>query len=231
MYSFNYQNRRAWVKKIALEILPGKKVLDVGAGSGQYRDFFSHCIYMTQDFGQEPATIGKYTPLDFVSDIIAIPAESESFDVILCTEVIEHVPDPILAVKEMARLLKPGGKIYLTAPLGSSLHQEPFHFYGGYTPYWYQKFLPASGIEIISIEKNMGFFSFLSQESQRSSALMAPWRLKGKTNLLSGSVVTLLWLVMLPFTRLLLPLFAKFLDDLRLENETTVGYHVIGQKK
>src|SRR5690348_7241307 len=138
IYDFNYYNRDQWVVSWAARIPKGSRVLDVGAGTGKYRSLFLNCDYRTQDFGQEHDTVGKYTSLDYVSDIAAIPVPDGSFDVVLCTEVLEHVAEPIRAVKELARILKPGGTLLLTAPLGSFLHQEPFHYYGGYTPHWYR---------------------------------------------------------------------------------------------
>src|SRR5262245_31626356 len=136
-FGYNTHLRRAWVRKQAEKIPSGARILDVGAGIGQYRGLFAHCRYEAPDFGQEPGTVGSYTAMDYVSYICAIPVEDGSFDVVLCTEVLEHVPDPGRAVLEMARILRPGGTLLLTAPLGSILHQEPYHYYGGYTPHWY----------------------------------------------------------------------------------------------
>src|SRR5205085_8026424 len=90
VWGFNIFNRREWVAAQAKKLPAGSRVLDVGAGPGQYRELFEHCEYKTQDFGQEPGTIGRYTKLDYESDITAIPVDSASFDAILCTEVIEH---------------------------------------------------------------------------------------------------------------------------------------------
>ncbi len=85
--------------------------------------------------------------MDYVSDITDIPVHDESFDVIICTEVLEHVPEPIKTVQEFSRIIRPGGQLFITAPLGCGLHQVPYIFYGGYTPYWYEKFLPEYGFE------------------------------------------------------------------------------------
>src|SRR5262245_38292614 len=124
-FVFNQLNRDRWVAAQAALMSPGLRVLDVGAGTGRYRSLFSHCDYWAHDFGQEPSTIGKYTALDYESDITSLPVQDGSFDVVLCSEVLEHVPEPIQAVKELARILKPDGKLLLTAPLGAFLHQEP----------------------------------------------------------------------------------------------------------
>jgi ubiquinone/menaquinone biosynthesis C-methylase UbiE len=190
IYAFNQYERDRWVAAQAAKVAPSSRVLDVGAGSCPYRNLFAHCEYKTHDFAQlQPdQLLGRqgYGAIDYISDILSIPVPDASFDVILCTEVLEHVPEPIRAVQEFARILKPGGKLLLTAPLGSGLHQEPYHFYGGYTPHWYHKFLKEAGFESITIEPNGGFFKHYGQESLRFVTLLAPWRGGGSD--LSGSL-------------------------------------------
>jgi SAM-dependent methyltransferase len=117
-----------------------------------------------------------YGQLDYMRDICAIPVADASFDLILCREVLEHVPEPIRAVKEFARIVKPEGKLLLAAPLGSGLHQEPYHFYGGYMPHWYLRFLHEAGFDDIQIEPNSGFYRLYGQESMRCALLLRPWR-------------------------------------------------------
>jgi hypothetical protein len=69
----------------------------------------------------------------------------------------------------MARLVKPGGRLFLTAPLGSGLHQLPFHFYGGYTPEWYRHFAANFALQVVEITPNGGYFKLLAQECARFS--------------------------------------------------------------
>jgi 2-polyprenyl-3-methyl-5-hydroxy-6-metoxy-1,4-benzoquinol methylase len=228
-WSFNTERRRDWVARHAASIPAGSRVLDVGAGIGQYRELFRHCEYRAHDFGLEPATGGQYTPLDYRSDITAIPVPDASFDAVLCTEVLEHVPEPIAALKEMVRILRPGGSLLISAPLGSHLHQEPYHFYGGYTPHWYSRFLPAAGCEIASIESNLGFFSFFAQETQRFSEYLRP-RHTRRLGLARCAFLTSVWIASLPAAHLL-PLLGSILDRWDLERIATVGYHVAAVKQ
>jgi SAM-dependent methyltransferase len=183
IYSFNQTERDLWVAEQAAAVPAGSRVLDVGAGSCRYRDLFHHCEYQTQDFARlPPAELGiglAYGRIDYVSDILAIPVLDGSFDVVLCTEVLEHVPEPILAVREFARILRPGGRLLLTTPLGSGLHQEPYHFYGGYTPYWFDKHLREAGFSQLTIQANGGFFKHYGQESQRLACFSTRVGLKG----------------------------------------------------
>lgn len=228
VYGFNYYNRDRWVEKMAASVPSGAFVLDVGAGPGKYRELFAHCTYKTQDFGQEPGTIGRYTKLDYECDITAIPVLDASFDVVLCTEVLEHIPEPFAAVSEMARILRPGGLLVLTAPLGSFLHQEPFHFYGGYTPQWYRTFLSRAGLSIRSIERNQGFFSLMGQEVSRACELL---RLRNTGHLKPHARLgtTLVWLASVPLAWIVPPV-ANWLDTLGLEEMATIGYHVCAQR-
>jgi len=228
-WAFNTECRREWVARQAASLPAGSRVLDVGAGIGQYRRFFSHCDYRAHDFGLEPATAGQYTALDYQSDITAIPVPDGSFDAVLCTEVLEHVPEPIAAVKELARILRPGGSLLISAPLGSHLHQEPYHFYGGYTPHWYSRFLPEAGCDVRAIESNAGFFSFFGQEAQRFSEYLRP-RHTRRLGVRRSLAATSVWIVMLPASHLL-PLVGRTLDRWDLERIATVGYHVVAVKR
>jgi SAM-dependent methyltransferase len=228
-WSFNTERRREWVARQAAMVPEGAHVLDVGAGVGQYRQLFAHCDYRAHDFGLEAGTQGQYTNLDYRSDITALPVPDAAFDVVLCTEVLEHVPEPIAALAEIVRILRPGGSLLLSAPLGSHLHQEPYHFYGGYTPYWYARFLPAAGCDITSVESNCGFFSFFGQEALRFSHYLRP-RHTRQLGFPRRMFLTGVWIAALPACQLL-PMLGSLLDRWDLERIATVGYHVVAVKR
>jgi SAM-dependent methyltransferase len=99
---------------------------------------------------------GAFGRIDYRCDIASAPVADGEFDAILCTEALEHVREAIKVVQEMARIVKPGGRLILTAPLGSGIHQEPYHYYGGYTSYWYQDFLAAAGFSQIKASRRGG---------------------------------------------------------------------------
>ena len=221
---FNARSRDEWVEGRAKSVKPGSRVLDVGAGTAPYRKLFRYCKYETQDFSQYEGYMGpegQYGDIDYVSDITSIPVPNASFDVILCTEVLEHVPRPIEALQEMVRITRPGGRLFLTAPLGSGLHQEPYHFYGGYTDHWYRKFLTEFDCDIISIEPNHGFFAHLAQECARFSWTFD--RLKVEHGGYEEE-----------FSRLMgdiLPRYFYELDAKIPMKEFTVGFHVEAKRK
>jgi len=149
--------RDRWVEAQAARLKAGSRVLDAGAGATKYRPFFKHCRYETQDFCQYQGPLVKYSqPIDYICEITEIPLPDACLDAILCTEVLEHVVDPMAVLAEFSRLLKPGGKLLLTCPTVSYLHMEPYHFYGGFTRYWYEHWLPRRGFIVESITPQGG---------------------------------------------------------------------------
>jgi ubiquinone/menaquinone biosynthesis C-methylase UbiE len=223
--NFNALTRNKWVAEKAKEIPKGSSVIDVGAGECAYKHLFQHCDYKAQDFCQYSGTTEgtqqegwEYGLIDYVSDIDNIPVPDKSFDVALCTEVLEHVPKPIEALKEIGRMLKTGGILYLSAPLGSGLHQQPFHFYGGYTPHFYNKFLVEFGFEIIEIKPIGGLFKHVGQELHRVGRVLIDRKSRRFT--FFHKFIFMNWL----------PRYLAKLENDILIDEFTVGYLIKARK-
>jgi SAM-dependent methyltransferase len=174
--TLNEQTRTAWVIKALQQLSPGDRLLDAGAGEQQYRKYCAHLNYVSQDFAKynpcnSPVGLQvdnwNYGHLDIICDITAIPERDESFDAILCTEVLEHVPNPILAITEFARLLRTGGTLIVTAPFCSLTHFAPYHFVTGFNRYFYDRHLVDQGLELIELTPNGSYFEYLAQELRR----------------------------------------------------------------
>lgn len=231
--SFNQHGRDRWMRQAIKGILPGSRVLDLAAGTCPYREMLKHCEYKAQDFKQlsdiQNRGCQAYGTIDYICDVTAVPVPDRSFDVVICTEALEHVPDPMDVVREISRLLRPGGKVILTAPLGSGLHQEPFHFYGGFTPHWYRRVLALHGFEDCVIEGNGGTYKHIGQEVLRFVRMTAPWRLPAPlpVKILWAPI----WLAIAPLLGGAMPFICHVLDRYDREQAFTVGYHVIAVKR
>ena len=220
IFAFNETARDRWVEATAKRVPSGSRVLDVGAGSCKYRRLFAHCDYKAHDRTRYDGPERKSAELDFISDIERIPIGDSSFDWIICTEVLEHVPWPDLARREFTRILRPGGGVILTAPLGSGIHMAPYHFYGGFTPYWYEHLRPANGFRIDELSSNGGFFKHYAQESQRFLSLIAPRSLFLRLTTRPLKVLLGVWV------RLAVLLVCWVLDPLDRDRHFIVDYFV-----
>lgn len=229
-YVFNFNQEvidEFIIETVRKDIKSGSRILDVGAGTVRYKKYFSDCTYLTQDFKsyQDPKGEFKYGEIDYISDVAIIPVEDYSFDAVICTEVLEHIPRPDLAIREFSRILKSGGRLYITAPLGSGIHQRPHHYYGGFSPYWYNTYLGKYGFDEIDIKPKKRFFSLYAQETRR-----AYWYLT-KSKKISHKLL-------LPFmftAKIFLPLIFFHLDKDNLDEadpatEFTIGYMVRATK-
>jgi len=227
----NGSAREIWLENALKKIPPGSKILDAGAGECQYKRFCPHLEYVSQDFAQydgkgnsEGLQMDNWDnlKLDIVSDIVSIPVPDNSFDAIMCIEVFEHIPEPAKAVKEFSRILKPGGKLILTAPFCSLNHFAPYYFANGYSKYWYEKILPEYGFSIKETEFNGNFFEYLAQEIRRVAKVQSTYT---KLNLTKNILFRLSKLH-----------FLRTLDKLskagqKSEELLCFGIHVLAEKK
>jgi len=157
------------VKEFAESIPPSARVLDAAAGLKPYETFFRHCRYESCDFGNVQEFYGNIDDGNrgdissrhtYICPIEKIPVADDTFDFILCTQVLEHVPDPVAAVKELRRVLKSSGQLFLTVPQGYGVHGEPYNFFY-FTKYGLELVLKQAGFEVMKIRERGGYFYYL----------------------------------------------------------------------
>lgn len=103
-----------FVKEELSKLSSGSKILDVGASSQRYRRHCSPLKYFSQDFGEATDGLGdsstpyKYASIDYKGNCWDIgDAETASFDAVLCTEVLEHVPYPAETISNSSKVISP----------------------------------------------------------------------------------------------------------------------------
>jgi SAM-dependent methyltransferase len=193
----------------------GSHVLDTGAGESRFRSAFLEHHYVAVDLAVGDID-WDYAGIDCVGDLAAIPFAENSFDGALNIVVLEHLPRPDLALSEIARCLKPGGRLLLIAPQQWEVHQAP-HDYFRFTRYGLQDLCLRAGLSLDSIEPIGGYFSLLAR------------RLIGSLNFFQGG---LRWLLF-PFVALAVTPFALLLpslDFLDSKKDFTLAYRCIACK-
>jgi SAM-dependent methyltransferase len=95
----------AWLQEQATA-LPSYRVLDVGCGRKPYYPFFAERAteYVGVDIVENPVA-------ELLGPVEALPVGDASFDLVLCTQVLEHCDDPAQAVRELRRVTAPGGRV------------------------------------------------------------------------------------------------------------------------
>ena len=133
---------------------PGAKVLDLGCGTGdsvtQFRAVESSVQWVGVDLERSPEVAERTrTDAEFRTfNGIDIPLETASLDAVYCKQVLEHVRFPDLLLRDVARVLKPGGLF-----AGSTSQLEPFHSLsvGNFTPYGLKLRLGSAGLELAEV--------------------------------------------------------------------------------
>lgn len=159
---------RFGVRRSILRILTAQvphfrgRLLDVGCGRMPYRDFIvSNCPQPIEYLGLDmPSETYGNPPI--VWDGQTIPLEDASVDCAMATEVLEHCPDPGRVLREIFRVLKPGGFFFFTVPFLWPLHDVPYDEYR-YTPFALNRILGAAGFRPVEIQPLGGWDSALGQ--------------------------------------------------------------------
>ena len=170
MFDFKLSRRHNWLifaiinpalEKNLKQFAAGN-LLDIGCGEKPYLNMVAP--YVHQHVGIDHSnTHHDKAHIDTFSNAYSIPFQNKTFDTVLCTDVLEHLEEPDMAIAESFRLLKPGGYAIYTVPFFWHLHEEPRDFYR-YTRYGLEYLFKKNGYEIIEIQALSGFVVTFLQE-------------------------------------------------------------------
>lgn len=134
-------------------------VLDVGCGNKPYRSLFGSQV--SEYFGIDlPPESGTHP--DVVGLGSDLPFRAASFETVLCSQVLEHVPNPDRIIGEIARVMKLGGRLILTAPQAWRLHEIP-HDYYRYTSFGLSYLLEEHHLKVLRLEPLGGSYALAGQ--------------------------------------------------------------------
>ena len=194
-----------------------KRVLDVGCGAAGYRTFFPQLT--TLDL--KPREGAKVDIIADAHDLSQIP--DVSFDVVLCTEVLEHLHTPPKAIAEFRRVLKPGGLLLLSTRFIFPLHDVPGDYFR-FTKYGLRHLL--TDFEILELTAEASTVETLAVLEQRIGF---------QCETLGFRPFKILWFLLAAMTRWCGWLLSREYGDIRHQrpekNILTSGYYVAARKQ
>jgi SAM-dependent methyltransferase len=146
------------VKESVREFARGR-LLDIGCGNKPYENLIMPSVdnYIGCDVVQSSLNV-----VDVICPANQLSFESDSFDTVFSTQVIEHVADHQGMIRESFRVLKPGGHAIFTAPFCWELHEEPYDFFR-FSKYGLKEIFEKNGFEIVTIKPNGGKWAAIMQ--------------------------------------------------------------------
>jgi SAM-dependent methyltransferase len=219
---------------------PDNLLLDAGAGFLRYKNKLApHAKYVATDFEQVFAQHSK-DKLDFICSLDDIPQPDNTYDVIVNTQVLEHVEYPQKVINELYRVLKPGGTLYLTTCQTYYMHAAPYCFFF-FTKYGLESLFKHAGFVDVSVRPRGGLFWVLAKFIGAFPSMLyyqyaydGHKLTVGKTPKLRSPILALL---LAPFFVVadfifgrIIPFILFFVDALDRQKYYTLGYACIVKK-
>lgn len=138
-------------------------LLDIGCGLCPYESLFAPHIqrYIGLDYPPRGSD-GSQVNATVYGDCLRLPFRDGCVDTVLSTQVLEHVPEPADMLREVHRVLRPGGKILMTAPFVWGEHEVPRDYYR-YTSYGLRHLVEGAGLRPLRVEPLEGLYTVLGQ--------------------------------------------------------------------
>lgn len=160
------------------------RLLDVGAADRWVEGLIPTTVqYVALDYPATGSMLYGARPHVF-ANAASLPFVDHCFDAVACLEVLEHVAEPELVMGEISRVLKPGGRAWISTPFLYPLHDAPFDF-RRYTEFGLRRSAKKAGFVVVSLQKDM--------HALRAAGLLMCLAIAGGA-FARGSVARWLWL-------------------------------------
>lgn len=210
-----YSSCRRWYLDAFLTGTPWHgRVLDIGGKKENKRGRFRPPLEAVECW--EYANIDATTQPDYLAPAESLPILAASFDMVLLSEVLEHLPEPEKALAEIFRVLRAGGVLICAAPFLFPLHADP-EDYQRWLPSKYGQVLGDIGFTEITITPMGGFFAVYHDLLQSASRFWFQQEPRG------GMAALLRWGIPIGL-RFLFSMERRFPDFFR--QATSTGYYI-----
>jgi SAM-dependent methyltransferase len=146
------------------------RMLDIGCGSKPYHPMFRESV--SHHLGVDlPTSLHDCSAVEAFAGATWLPFRAGAFDCVLCTEVLEHVPQPEQAIAEIARVLRPGGRAIITTPFMYRVHEAPFDFFR-YTPFALRSLAERAGLQVAALRTRGGYLTVACDLTFKGLAVM-----------------------------------------------------------
>lgn len=214
MQKITRKHHRPFLARYATDI----KVLDIGGGRAVTNHSYDDLFPNRQTFDIDP----ERKP-DVIGDAHNLPFEPNSIPGIICTEVLEHLHTPQIAVDEMERVLMPGAKLILTTRFVFPIHDQPIDYFR-FTKYGLQElFKKWNIIEIVPETETFSAVGALIQRVAFQTDLRGGKLSKAFLYILAWIFDHLNWLIIREY--------GNIKKDSQETNIMTTGYYIVVEKR
>ncbi len=199
------------VADFAKSLPAGVRVLDAGAGEARHGDLFAQQRYVPVDLAIGDVS-WDYSKIATLADLSALPFRANTFAAALNIVTLEHVREPAEVIREIARVLEPGGRVLLVVPHEWEVHQAP-HDYFRYTRYGLRHLLERADLKVERITAVGGYFRLMSRRLLNGLQFFPGWAFPLAALFLGPPALILPWF-----------------DSLDRDKNFTLGYVCVARK-
>jgi SAM-dependent methyltransferase len=198
---------RLMLRELPPSLPPGSRIIDVGCGNGSFleilRKRYPEAVLCGVEYSQQgrQAAIDDIRKFIQVGDIVEVAPRlaTEPYDIVICTEVLEHLPDPRRALDAIVSLLKPGGLALLTVPGGMRYWSKQDEAAGHYLRFEYDEFASLVNDSGLQIEQHYGWGGPFGLIYYHMISLVGPDRVMRTGDSLLSRIVSKMLLILFRF--------------------------------
>ena len=215
--------------------------LDAGAGNQNKKPYLTDkgYLYESCDFENIFDDSSKLA-LTHVCTLDSLPMKNNTYDLVICVQVLEHLSRPEKSISEMHRVLKPGGLIFLSTNFLYPRHGSPYDYFR-FTEFGLKYIFDKCGFQLVLIESHGGFPAMCAQFFHELPFYLRNYVIFGKSdpsktqkpriNRLPLLVLFIIPIFVLNITTQFLAFFCHAFDKLDRNKRYTLGYSIIAAKQ